>query len=309
MKHFAFVLFLLLQGGEPPEAMALARRAYEAARAGNLDGAAADLLEAARLAPKNPLYHSALGGIYARQNKPAEAIAAFRHAVQLDPSNAALKANLEKLSLDYGAALARQRRFRFGLPLARETASLFPTSSAAHIMLGLFETRNHQNVRAVAAYRRALDLDPQSSAASVGLGIAQSAAGMLKESQATFEAGIKKFPNDAIHRQAYGVLLVKLAEAGSAMTQHAIAMLQAAIQLDPTLAEAHYQLGSLALTREDLETATSEFVAALANGLDDSRIHYALARTLRRTGKTEEAEKHLHLFRLRKAAEQTEAQP
>jgi Flp pilus assembly protein TadD len=86
-------------------------------------------------------------------------------------------------------------------------------------------------------------------------------------------------------------------------------MLQSALQLDPTLAEAHYQLGSLALAREDLPTAASEFAAALGNGLDDSRIHYALARTLRRSGKPEEAEKHLRLFRERKSAEQTEAQP
>ena len=69
------------------------------------------------------------------------------------------------------------------------------------------------------------------------------------------------------------------------------------------------QLGSLALAREDLETAASELAAALGNGLDDSRIHYSLARTLRRAGKPEEAEKHLLLFRQRKAAEQAEAQP
>ncbi|MBL8173823.1 MAG: tetratricopeptide repeat protein [Bryobacterales bacterium] len=309
MKHLAIVLFLLWQGGEPPEAMTLARRAYDAARRGNLDAAAADLLEAARLAPRNALYRSALGGLYARQNKPEEAIKSFREAVRLEPGNTALKANLETLSLDYGAALARERRFRAGLQLARETAALSPASAKAHIMLGLFETRNQQNVRAVAAYRRALELAPESSDASVGLGIAQSAAGMLKESQDTFEAGLRRFPQDAMHRQAYGVLLVKLAEAGGAGTERAIEMLQSALALDPALAEAHYQLGSLALAREDHAAAASEFAAALGNGLDDSRIHYALARLLRRNGKTEEAAKHLRLFAERKAAEQDGRQP
>lgn len=307
MKDLVFAMCLLFQGGEPPEAMTLARRAYESARAGNFDAAAGDLLLASRLAPKNPLYRSALGGIYARQGKLEEAVAAFREATRLDPANAQLRANLGKLSLDSGAVLAKQRRFRAGLVLARETAKLFPDSASAHIMLGLFETRNQQNVKAVAAYRRALDLDPQSSEASVGLGIAQSSAGMFQESQATFEAGLKRFPSDPMHRQAYGVLLVKLAEAGSAPPQQAIDMLQSALRLDPSLAEAHYQLGNLALAREDLQTATTEFVAALANGLDDSRLHYALARTLRRIGKTDEAEKHLQLFRQRKATESTEA--
>ena len=73
---------------------------------------------------------------------------------------------------------------------------------------------------------------------------------------------------------------------------------------DVLLSDAHQ-----ILAREDLPTAASEFAAALGNGLDDSRIHYALARTLRRSGKPEEAEQHLRLFRERKSAEQTEAQP
>jgi Flp pilus assembly protein TadD len=307
MKHFFLLLFFLWQGAEAPEAMRLARRAYDAAKAGNLDGAAKDLAEAARLAPRNPLYRSGLGGIYARLGRMEEAIGAFREAVKLDPQNTALRGNLEKLSLEHGAALARARRFRAGLVLARETAALFPDSAPAHIMLGLFETRNQQNVRAVAAYGRALELDPASAEASVGLGIAQSSAGMLKQAQATFEAGLKRFPEDAMHRQAYGVLLVKLAEEGAATEAKAVEMLQSALRLDPTLAEAHYQLGSLALGREDLETAASELVAAMGNGLDDSRIHYALARLLRRTGKAAEAEKHLVLFRERKAQESTEA--
>ncbi|MBS1825430.1 MAG: tetratricopeptide repeat protein [Acidobacteria bacterium] len=303
MIHSALILFFLSQGAEPPEAMTLARRAYDAARGGRLEAAAKDLQEASRLAPKNPLYRSALGGIYLKQNKPEEAIAEFRRAVALDAGNSALRANLEKLSLDYGAVLAKAGRFRSGLPLARETAALFPSSAPAHLMLGLFETRNQQNVRAVAAYRKALELDAESADASVGLGIAQSSAGMLKESQATFEAGLKKFPQDAMHRQAYGVLLVKLAEAGAATQDQAVNMLREALRMDPRLAEAHYQLGSLALDHEDVDEALAELSAALGNGLDDSRLHYALARALRRKGRAQEAEKHLQLFRQRKEAE------
>ncbi|MFN7938740.1 MAG: tetratricopeptide repeat protein [Bryobacteraceae bacterium] len=304
MKHLALVLFWLWQGGEPPEAMTLARRAYDAARGGRLEDAAKDLREASRLAPRNALYRSALGGVYLKLGKPDEAIGEFRVAVGLDAGNEALRANLEKLSLEYGAALAREGKFRAGLKLARETAGLFPASAPAHLMLGLFETRNQQNVRAVAAYRKALELDTESSDASVGLGIALSSAGMLRESQATFEAGLKKFPGDAMHRQAYGVLLVKLAETGAGTRERAVEMLRSALEMDPRLAEAHYQLGSLALGREDVDGALAEFAAALGNGLDDSRVHYALARALRRVGKTAEAEKHLRLFRERKEAEQ-----
>ncbi|MCC6362934.1 MAG: tetratricopeptide repeat protein [Bryobacterales bacterium] len=288
---------------EPPEAMTLARRAYELARAGRAEEAAASLQEAARLAPGNALYRSALGGIYERQGKLEEAVAAFREAVRLDNGNAKLREHLESVSLDYGAVLAREHRYRAGLVLARQTAAQFPSSSA-YLMLGLFETRNQQNLAAVTAYRRALELNPESAEASVGLGVAQSSAGLMQDAEATFQAGLKRFPHDAMHRQAYGVLLVKLAETGAAKRSRAVEMLESALKMDPSLAEAHYQLGSLALADDDAATAAREFALAAANGLDDSRLHYAFARALRRLGKDQEAERRLELFRERKKAEE-----
>lgn len=289
---------------EPAEAMAHARRAYELVQSGQVELAMAELQEAARLAPGNPLYRSALGGIFERQGKLEEAVIAFGEAVRLDPTNPKLTERLENVSLEWGAVLARQRRFRAGLTHARSTASRFPNSPQAYLMLGLFETRNQQNLNAVAAYRRAAELDPASPEASVGLAVAQSAAGMNREAEITFQAGLKKFPKDAMHRQAYGVLLAKLAESEAADSGRAVEMLESALKLDPSLAEAHYQLGSLALARGDAAAAADHFSAASKNGLDDSRLHYATARALRRLGKDAEATAHMDLFRQRKQAEQ-----
>ena len=181
-------------GAEPPEAMARARHAYELARAGQLDPAVAELEQAARIAPGNALYRSALGGIYERQGKLEEAVAAFADAVRLDPGNPALSTHLESVSLDWGAALARSRRFRAGLVHARATAERFPKSARAWLMLGLFQTRNQENLAAVAAYRRAVELDPESAEASVGLGIAQSRAGLSAGCRGDFRSGAEEVP-------------------------------------------------------------------------------------------------------------------
>jgi tetratricopeptide (TPR) repeat protein len=206
--------------------MQKARRAYELVRAGQFDPAIAELEEASRVAPANPLYRSALGGIFERQGKLDRAVAAFSEAVRLDPANPKLNAHLESVSLEWGATLAREKRFRAGLAHARETARRFPNSSPAFLMLGLFETRNQQNLASVDAYARALVLDPESSDASVGLGMAQSNAGLTKEAEATFVAGLKKFPKDAMHRQAYGVLLARLSESGAVPPARAVPMLE-----------------------------------------------------------------------------------
>lgn len=292
------------QSAEPPEAMAHARQAYELARAGKLDGASDRLREAIRLAPANPLYRSALGGVFEKQGKLEEARGAFAEAVRLAPANAQLATRLEAVSLEWGAQLARERRFRAGLPMARDTAARFPQSARAHLMLGLFLTRNQQNVAAVTAYRHALELDPASADASVGLGIAQSAAGMAREAQVTFEAGLAKFPEDATHRQAYGVHLLKMAESGADTRARAVELLESALKMDASLAEAHYQLGNLALGEGDATAADARFAMAARNGMDEARLHYAWSRVLRRLGRDAEAAAHLELFQKRKAAEQ-----
>jgi tetratricopeptide (TPR) repeat protein len=283
--------------------MERARRAYDLARSGEFDPAIAELQEASRIAPANPLYRSALGGIFERQGKLEQAVAAFGEAYRLDSTNPKINERLESVSLEWGAVLAREKRFRAGLAHARETAARFPKSSRVFLMLGLFETRNQQNLAAVEAYRRALALEPDSADASVGLGVAQSSAGLMKEAEATFLAGLKKFPKDAMHRQAYGVLLARMAESGATSPDRAAQMLESALALDASLAEAHYQLGSLALARDDAASAASHFEAAARNGLDDSRLHYSAARAFRRLGKADEAARHMDLFRQRKQAE------
>jgi tetratricopeptide (TPR) repeat protein len=277
MKQIMLIAFWAA-GAESPEAMKLARRAYEQVQAGQFSTAIADLREAARLAPANPLYRSALGGVYERQGQLGDAVGAFTEALRLDPRNEKFRIKLEALSLDWGAVLAREQRYRAGLAFAKETAVRFPNSSAVQIMLGLFLTRNQQNLAAVEAYRRALTLDTQSAEANIGLGIAQSNAGLTREAQATFEAGIRLFPKDPMHRQAYGVLLVKM------LDPRAAGMLESALAIDGKLAEAHYQLGNLALARGETAAALMHFEAAFTNGLDESRYRFAHARALRHAG-------------------------
>jgi predicted Zn-dependent protease len=75
---------------EPPEAMARARQAYESARVGNADDAISKLRAAAKLAPGNALYRSALGGIFKRRGKLVAADLEFTAALKLDPANPVL---------------------------------------------------------------------------------------------------------------------------------------------------------------------------------------------------------------------------
>jgi tetratricopeptide (TPR) repeat protein len=292
---------------EPPEAMQHARASYELAKKDDLAGAAKEMRAAIKLAPENPLYFSALGGIAARQWKAGELAQARENIVTLadaQPANAKAQAMLEEISLELGADLARQRRFKSGVILAQDTATRFPASARSQQMLGLFLMRNQQNPAAVEAYRKALLLSPESSDLSVGLGISQTMAGLLPLAIKTLEAGIQKWPADAAHYQAYGVLLLRMAQEGSASEDEGIRMLRKALALDPSLSEAHYQLGNVAIGRGETNAAIEHLLNALRAGDQSSKVHFALSRAYRAGGDAGEAEKHASLFREQKQREQ-----
>lgn len=326
----ALLFSAVLYAAEPPDALEHARRSYELAKSGDLGGAAEAMETASRLAPHNSLYVSGLGGILARQGKLAESKECFRRAVELDGTNPAFRfqlatrqwesgeleaartnliealrlrpeysdaaAMLELVSLDFGAVLAREGRFKAGLALAIETAGLYPKSAKAQQMLGLFQTRNQQNVLAVETYKRAKELAPDRSDVNVALAVAQSQAGLLHDAATTFEQGLGKWPEDPVHHQAYGVLLLRLAETDPGLQDSALKKLRRAIELNPALGEAHYQLGNLALARGDALPAIEHLQAALRAGEIGGKVHYALYRAYRMSGKPDLAAEHLALF-------------
>lgn len=329
---FVLIFALLLQ---TPDPMALAREAYELARSGKMAEAESKLREAIKGAPKNALLYSALGGLLGRMDRAAEARQAFAEAVKLAPENHALRLQLavrqreagelepawenaryllaakvadaqvrefaRDTALELGALLARQNRNRAGLAVARQSAGYFPENAPIHEMLGLFQRNNQQNVDAMASYRKALELDPASPGAAVGLGIAASAAGSPEEAARAFQAALVKFPDHVPGKLAYAVFLLRQAEAGAAESLKALDLLQDVLKQDPNSAEAHYQLGSALLSQDRAKDALTHFNRAVEAGLDDKRVHFALARAYRRLGDAAAAQRETELFKQREA--------
>ncbi len=274
------------------DAQTHARQSYDHLRQGQLAEAEREIRESIRLAPDNPLYHSALAGILHRSQRLEECAAEYSKAFEGLPENSSgrqkISAQLEQVDLELGAELAKIGRDKEGLSMASTAAQRFPESAAIQQMLGFFQTKQRMNVAAVSSYARALSLDASSAEASLGLGMAQSGAGMYHEAIATLEAGAKRFPNKALHLQALGVVLLE-----SGDRDRAVAAFEEALKLDPTLGESHLQLANTALDEGDLRLATQHLRAAVASTPSDSRVHFALARLYRRTGDREAADREM----------------
>ena len=79
------------------------------------------------------------------------------------------------------------------------------------------------------SYSRAVELDPKSVNASVGLASAKWAAGMRAQAETEFEALIKQHPRDAKVYETYGTLLLSGLPASDTMETRAAALLNKAI--------------------------------------------------------------------------------
>jgi tetratricopeptide (TPR) repeat protein len=166
----------------------------------------------------------------------------------------------------------------------------------------------NQFTDAVRSYSRAIELDASSLDAKTGLASAQWAAGMRAEAGAAFEALIRNNPRDAVVYETYGTLLLDSA-ADEVAEARGAALLKTAVRLDASRAEAHYQLGNLALKQNQIQEAQKYLETAARLDPREGRIQFALARLYRRLGRADDAAKAMRLYEELRAEETGAAVP
>jgi Flp pilus assembly protein TadD len=128
---------------------------------------------------------------------------------------------------------------------------------------------------AIAAYRRALTLDPLSSRSQRRLGVALGSAGQTIDALTVLHAAIKHEPDNAL--LWYEQALIELRTGASAQ---GVADLREALQLKPAFADAQNSLGSALAQSRDAQGAEAAFRAALAINPYDSGTRANLGRLL-----------------------------
>jgi tetratricopeptide (TPR) repeat protein len=231
-----------------------------------------------------------LGWCYHRTNRDEDAIRTFREAVELNPTD-------ERNFLDLGGLLLEQRKFTAAMELANRSVNAFPASADALALLGSIELATERFTDALKTFSRSLSLDPSNPEGILGLARAQAGAGMGDHAKRTLDEAIQRFPGKAPFEVELALLLLKEDEGGNADSQaRCEQLLQAAAKHDPTLAEAQFQLGELALRRGQTALGIAHLENAVRISPESARAHFALARGYRRAGRAEEAAKETALF-------------
>ncbi len=198
-------------------------------------GAAAEWLEAARLAPDNAAIELQAGAALARDGADAQALPLLQRAHALLPQSA--QANLQ-LAL----VLQRQGQIAAAIPLFQSALAQTPNDPDALVNLGMAYTQQQQAKLGIPYLRHAITLDPKNAMAHQDLAAAFIQLNQVDDAVAEMKAALALDPNSPQLHYNLG-LAYKMQDNATA----AIPELTAAEKLNPDAWEPAYVLGLLDL--------------------------------------------------------------
>jgi tetratricopeptide (TPR) repeat protein len=227
---------------------------------------------------------ASLGDLNEAPVNPLDAVREYQRAAEKDPS--------ERNLFDWGAELLAHRAFAPAIEIFTRGNRLFPRSTRMLLGLAVADYANGSYAQAAQRFFEASDMNPSDPGPYLFLAKVQSSA--ITESGGYLER-MRRFanlePSNAWANYYYATSLWKQKGDGA----QAEALLDKALELDPTLADAHVQLGIIYSARKNFAQAIAVFEKAIAIDPRMQEAHYRLAQTYARTGETLKAQQEFEI--------------
>jgi cellulose synthase operon protein C len=223
---------------------------------------------ARRIDPSDAGAYNNLGVLYFRKGLTDEAIVSFSRALALDERMGVARRNLE---IAYGESGILERR----LHELEERLRANPEDLEALVQSGIAEKTAGRLERAHSLFRRAIDLDPNSSVLHFLLAETLYNRGLHEEAMRSVRRSIELNPENPDALYLIGFILGDLGRGEEAAEAN-----RRAVMLNPTLVRAHANL-SLETYRQSLTPSSQQKTSAGA--------HITLGRALRQKGYFQEA--------------------
>lgn len=240
--------------------------------------------------------HNLRGEVEERAGDTTAAAAAYHQAAQLEPS--------EKNLLSLGNVLTKSNNHAEAIKFFRYGLQKFPRSAALTIGLGLAEYAQGQFDQAVRTLCAAVEIDPTDHRPFLFLGEMYGVSiALAAEVTARMRQFVALHPRSALAHYYYAVNLRqghRDARAGDEAEQIE-GLLKRAIALDPKLAQAHFELGTLYADRQQYPTAIRSLRRAIWLNPELEKAHYRLAQLYQRTRQPQLAAQALAAFQRLKA--------
>ena len=245
--------------------------------------------------------HALLGDVYEKEGQFVAAAGELQCAAQLDPT--------EDNLFDWAAELLRHQTNDAAIEVFTHAVERFPKSWRMQLGLGAALYVQGYSDRASEALSRAIDLDPKDPRAYFLLSrIANVPPAMCGQIIDRFERYVTAEPRDP--RAPYYYALVLLNANGQSVegpqAAKIEALLERALALEPKFADAHLQLGILYSQQERYPDAIRQYKRALELNPSLALAHYRLARAMTHSGDKEGGRRELEVWQRQRAHDEQE---
>lgn len=243
--------------------------------------------------------HNLLGEIEEREGHVQQSAEQYEMAARMDPS--------ENNLFDLANELLLHRGFQPALKVLVYATQKYPQSAKLRVGLGVAHYSLGQYDQALDALCQAVDLDPKDTRALDFLGkmynIAPDKADEVTNRLARFA---REYPDNAAANYYYALSLRKRTAQGHSADadRQAADLLRKAVRLNPSWADAHYQLGLLYEDQSLSDDAIREYQSAVRLQPSFATAHYRLALLYRKKGRQQLAQSEFRAFETLKAKPQ-----
>jgi tetratricopeptide (TPR) repeat protein len=235
--------------------------------------------------------HNLLAEVEEKDGKFVAAANEYELAAHLDPSEGNL--------FDWGSELLLHRTLDPAITIFEKAAERYPNSPRMAIGLGIAYYSRGNYDDAVKSLLHAADLTPADPRVYPFLSRAyDSSPSQAEDVIARFRRFAEQQPNNGRAQYYYAMSLWKgkRAQDSSIDLAQIGALLKKAIALDPSLAEAHLQLGNLHSDQQRYSEAIPEYQRALELNADLADAHYRLGQAYVHTGEKDKAQEQLQVY-------------
>jgi len=235
--------------------------------------------------------HDLLGQIEEKDGKYVAAVKEFQTAAHLDPSDGNL--------FDWGTELLLHRTYEPAIDVFTEATRRYPESPRLAIGLGMALYARGKYDEAIRALLTAADLSPSDPRCYLFLSRAyDNSPTQAEEVIQRFKRYADLQPDSSLAQFYYAMSLWKgkRAEDSSVDLQTVETLLLRSIALDGKLPEAHMQLGNLYADQHEYAKSIPEYLRALELNPSLSDAHYRLGTDYIHAGQKDEAQKEFDVY-------------
>jgi Flp pilus assembly protein TadD len=243
-------------------------------RTGDHAGAERSFRRGLELAPNDAEIRNALGWTLFQEGRTAEAVAEYERAVAADPKHAKSHNNLALALVELGRLDEAAGHFRTSLELSPR-AEIWSDYGFTLARLGKPQD-------ALAAYAKALAMDPECPSAHLNLAVVAIQSGNFADAEAHYRRALPGRPTAATHN-GLGYVLAQQGRADEAFAEY-----RQAIEVDPGYTPAYNNLAEGLAQQGKLVEAEQAYQKSLAVK-PSAAVYSALGTVQRRLGKPDEA--------------------